>query len=316
MKLISPQPDDAWFWLQVRSQESTQANNPIGILSEEKLRIQISESNSDISDKKSVHRYFIQVSEKEFAGVISLKDINWESGVCEIGYLIAEKYQNQGVASKAVALIMEKAFAVGIKKIKATTFIKNVASYKVLQKNGFILEGHLKNEVLIQGQLQDMYLWAAGPKGAAAKLSDLNSGVRHASINDAEVIHHLSHQLGYNPSFEDVQTYLGRILVHADYEVLVIENDEKVCGWMTLNRRYRIEDVEFLQVAALVTDERVRGHGFGKALMNFAEKRAREMRLPFVGLYSNQRRTEAHGFYERLGYTKSKESFFFIKDFE
>lgn len=50
--------------------------------------------------------------------------------------------------------------------------------------------------------------------------------------------------------------------------------------------------------------------------MNYAEKRAREMRLPFIGLYSSQRRTEAHSFYERLGYTKSKESLFFRKDFK
>ena len=145
----------------MRSQKSTQENNPIGILSEEMLRQQMLESNSEIDQKKLVHSYFIQLDSQEFAGVISIKDINWESGVCELGYLIAEKYQGQGVASKVVALILRKAFDAGIKKIKATTYVKNVPSYKVLQKNGFVLEGTLKIEVLIQGKLQDMFLWAA-----------------------------------------------------------------------------------------------------------------------------------------------------------
>ncbi len=161
LSLVSPNPEDVSFWLQVRSQKSTQENNPIGILSEEKLRQQIQDSNSDMTQKKSVHRYYIQTEEKNFAGVIAAKDINWESGVCEIGYLIAEKFQKQGVASCAVAKIMEMAFSSGIQKIKASTFVKNVASYKVLEKNGFVLEGTLKNEVIIQGKLQDMQLWAA-----------------------------------------------------------------------------------------------------------------------------------------------------------
>ncbi len=312
--LVSPKPNDAWFWLQVRSQNTTQANNPIGILSEEKLRDQIAESNSNISEKKSVHRYYIQANGEDFAGVISFKDINWDSGVCEIGYLIAEKYQNQGVASKAVELILEKAFVSGIKKIKATTFVKNVASYKVLQKNGFCLEGYLKNEVLIQGQLQDMYLWAAYSGKLPSRFFDSKSGIRQASISDTSVIHKLCYQLGYNPKSDDVRTHLSNLLAHPDYEILVIEKDNEVLGWMSLYKRLRIEDVEFLQVAALVTDERFRGQGLGKSLMAYAEARANEMKLPFVGLHSSMGRIDAHKFYEGIGYTKAKESYFFKKD--
>ncbi len=164
LNLISPKPEDVHFWLQVRAQKSTQENNPIGVLTEEKLRQQISESNSDLCHKKSTHRFYIQMDSQHHVGVIALKDINWESGVCELGYLIAEPFQGRGIASQAVALITAKAFENGIKKVKATTYVNNVASFKVLQKNGFILEGTLKNEVLIQGKLQDMFIWAAFSK--------------------------------------------------------------------------------------------------------------------------------------------------------
>ncbi len=314
ISLISPQSEDAGFWLQVRSQKSTQENNPIRILSEDKLRQQIEESNSDITQKKSVHRYYIQTKTQDFAGVISLKDINWESGVCEIGYLIAEKYQSQGVASQAVPLILKKAFAAGIKKVKATTYVENVASCKVLQKNGFILEGLLKKEVLIQGHLQDMYLWAAYSNDAIKTEENLFSDIRPAKIMDWAFIHKLCHQLNYTPLEKEVQEHLAQLLIHPDYEVVVIERNNEILGWMSLYKRIRIEDVAFLQVAAIVTDERYRNQGLGSALMNYAEARARSMKLPFIGLHSGKPRPDAHRFYEGIGYVKHKESYFFKKE--
>lgn len=160
IRLISPKAEDAWFWRQVRGQETTQRFNNVGILDLDRLTIQITESNKDISEKQRVHRYFIKIDDVEFAGVIAIRDIDWESGVCDLGYLIAEKYHNQGVATRAVALLLEKAFEQGkLRKIKAITAVSNVASYRVLQKNRFSLEGSLKEEVLIAGRSQDAYLW-------------------------------------------------------------------------------------------------------------------------------------------------------------
>jgi RimJ/RimL family protein N-acetyltransferase len=160
IELISPDIEDAWFWHQVRNQPTTQQFNPTGALDLERLKAQIAESNRDISEKQPVHRYFIIINNVEFAGVISIKDINWEAGLGDLGYLIAEKYHNQGIATKAVDLILEKAFCQGkMRKIKASTAVSNVASYRVLQKNGFLLEGCLKEELLIAGKLQDAYLW-------------------------------------------------------------------------------------------------------------------------------------------------------------
>ncbi len=315
VNLVSPMPDDAGFWLKVRSQKSTQDNNPIGILSEEKLRSQIVESNSEISERKSTHRYYIQTDDQNFAGVISLKDINWESGVCEIGYLIAEEYQGQGIASQSVRLILQRAFDSGIKKIKATTSAKNTASYRVLQKNGFTLEGYLKNEFLVKGQPHDVYLWAADQKSfEGAIVTNSENGIRPARITDVEAIHKLSHELGYSPTIEEIEGNLAKILIHPDYEVVVIEKGSGVVGWMTIYKRLRVEDVEFLQVAAVVTDERFRSQGLGQTLMSYAEKKARSLNLPFVGLHSSKRRDLAHKFYERIGYAKSKESYFFRKD--
>ena len=98
LKLVLPKADDAALWLQIRKQNSTQSMNPVGPLTLETLREQTLESNFPISEKKKTHRFMITLN-GEGAGFISLKDINWDSGVAELGYLIAEKFQNRGLAT-------------------------------------------------------------------------------------------------------------------------------------------------------------------------------------------------------------------------
>ncbi len=139
--------------------------------------------------------------------------------------------------------------------------------------------------------------------------------IRKADIDDAKIIHKLSWQLGYSPSLEIVKSNIEMMLTLSDYDLVVaIDESNQVIGWMSLAIRHRIEDIPFLQVAALVTDESVRGKGAGKLLMNYAANSAQKRHLSFVGLHSSNLRAEAHAFYEHLGYSKTKESFFFRKD--
>jgi GNAT superfamily N-acetyltransferase len=137
---------------------------------------------------------------------------------------------------------------------------------------------------------------------------------RSASPEDGDPIQKLAVQLGYNPTKETVLAGLQTMQGNPDYEVVVIVDGGSVVGWMTLCIRHRIEDVAFLQVAAIVTEEAHRGTGLGKQLMQYAESKAKEKQLPFVGLHSSKRREDAHRFYEKTGYSKAKESFFFSKD--
>ncbi len=61
-----------------------------------------------------------------------------EAGLSPIGYIIDAKYQNKGFATEAVECILEWAFSYEIvQKITAETPVENLASEKVLLKNGF-----------------------------------------------------------------------------------------------------------------------------------------------------------------------------------
>jgi GNAT superfamily N-acetyltransferase len=65
------------------------------------------------------------------------------------------------------------------------------------------------------------------------------------------------------------------------------------------------------RLTAVVVDESARGKGIGRALVEAAERFFAEHGCVMVELTSNKKRTDAHAFYERLGYTAT--SFRFAK---
>lgn len=62
-------------------------------------------------------------------------------------------------------------------------------------------------------------------------------------------------------------------------------------------------------VEAVAVDRRVQGRGIGRALMDEAMARARVAGCYKLALSSNDKRDEAHAFYERLGYRRHGVSF-------
>lgn len=56
------------------------------------------------------------------------------------------------------------------------------------------------------------------------------------------------------------------------------------------------------RITSLVVDDGQRGHGIGRALVRAAERSFDARGCVFVEVTSNKRRTDAHAFYERLGY--------------
>ncbi|HUF53914.1 MAG TPA: GNAT family N-acetyltransferase [Dehalococcoidia bacterium] len=59
----------------------------------------------------------------------------------------------------------------------------------------------------------------------------------------------------------------------------------------------------------VVVDEAARGRGHGEALIRAAIEQAREAGCYKISLTSNKRRTNAHRFYERLGFQRTHEAF-------
>ena len=93
----------------------------------------------------------------KFSGVIGLviqKDVYQKSA--EIGYWIGEPFWGKGIATKAVELITKYGFdELNLNRIYTGVLEYNVASMKVLEKNGFQKEGIFKNAVLKNDKVYD-----------------------------------------------------------------------------------------------------------------------------------------------------------------
>ena len=66
-------------------------------------------------------------------------------------------------------------------------------------------------------------------------------------------------------------------------------------------------------VQALVVDHAARGSGVGKIMMAAVETWAKDRGFTSVALASNVARTEAHTFYEAIGYQRAATSHLFRK---
>ncbi|WP_240723694.1 GNAT family N-acetyltransferase [Flavobacterium sp. J27] len=96
-------------------------------------------------ENKSQFTFGIKIkTSNEFMGGIGLKVDN-KFNRAELGYWIAEKYWNLGYATEAVKAILNFGFTeLNLNKIYATHLEENIASGKVMIKNGMVKEGELK----------------------------------------------------------------------------------------------------------------------------------------------------------------------------
>lgn len=86
----------------------------------------------------------VLVSENRVIGGIGLMGLPNENGETMVGYGLSKLYHKQGFASEALQCLLAWAFQhPDLKAIIATTLPENIASYKVLQKNGFLSKGQL-----------------------------------------------------------------------------------------------------------------------------------------------------------------------------
>lgn len=95
-----------------------------------------------------------------------------QGGVAEIGYLLASQVTGRGIAREAVAAVIEQLFGEGYRRVFADTDPDNLASIRLLERLGFVLEGRLRGEwqthigvrdSLIYGLLADE--WSYAPSG-------------------------------------------------------------------------------------------------------------------------------------------------------
>ncbi|MDH6307447.1 GNAT superfamily N-acetyltransferase [Dysgonomonas sp. PFB1-18] len=135
-------------------------------------------------------------------------------------------------------------------------------------------------------------------------------GIRDARINDTQEIANLLEQLGYAKPIDFVEKQLAKMLSDNSYKVIVYEQDGKAIALMTIHFYWQIGyEGEFANIGFFVVDSSVRSKGIGRLMEEYCTALATERACAMIELYSNEKRLDAHRFYERQGY-KSYEKFF------
>lgn len=80
----------------------------------------------------------------------------------EIGYWLGESVWGRGIATEALKAVTVEAFQrFEITRLYAVPFADHAASVRVLEKAGYVREGHLRRSAIKDGKIRDQLLFAA-----------------------------------------------------------------------------------------------------------------------------------------------------------
>ena len=104
-------------------------------------------------ENHDVYMHLIRDAQGVMVGRINLSVLGKDRKTAELGYRIGENVTNLGYASEAVKLVLEKAFTTyGLHRIIAGTATDNLASQRVLLKNGFTFSRVIENDLQIHNE--------------------------------------------------------------------------------------------------------------------------------------------------------------------
>ena len=142
----------------------------------------------------------------------------------------------------------------------------------------------------------------------------ITTTVRAMTLEDSGQVAGLVDELGYPSTQPQIEARLRRTQDNPDSRVFVAaDTDGRVWGWVHVFGLHLMESEGQAEVGGLIVDSRGRGKGIGRSLMAAAEAWARERGYKRLTLRSNTIRTEAHRFYQNLGFTIVKTQHKFLK---
>lgn len=102
-----------------------------------------------------------RLDNSQFIGQCGFLQVSWKNRRAEIAIMLDQKAIGRGYGTEAVSLLCRFAFEeMNLHKLKATVFSFNAPAIRCYEKNGFVMEGTLKDEVYREGKYHDAYVMA------------------------------------------------------------------------------------------------------------------------------------------------------------
>lgn len=108
-----------------------------------------------------IHIFAIDINGEAVGGIgVHPQDDVFEKNA-EMGYWLAQPFWGNGIITRAIPQIIDFAFATyPINRLFARPFESNIASQKVLEKNGFVLEARFENTIFKNGVFENELVYA------------------------------------------------------------------------------------------------------------------------------------------------------------
>lgn len=123
----------------------------------------------------------------------------------------------------------------------------------------------------------------------------------------------LSGELGYPVALDSMRRRIEYLMTQADHAIFVASYREGVAGWISVAISHHLCVESRAEITALVVSSGMRSRGIGRLLVERAEQWAGSRGLDEMLVRSRVSREDAHRFYLREGYERTKTSAVFTK---
>jgi len=126
-----------------------------------------------------------QQVEGAFCGLVEIRKINREHSQGELSFWLTAETWGQGYMIEVVQAVVPYGFeSLGLNRLYAYHMLRNPASGRVLEKNGFRQEGLLRQRVKKWGRFEDVALWAILKQDWATltRCKDLSSAGKSSAV--------------------------------------------------------------------------------------------------------------------------------------
>jgi len=101
-----------------------------------------------------------RIADRGFIGWCSLSRWNPIYRSAKLGYCLDEAAWGNGFATEAAGALLQWAFdTLDLNRVQAETDTRNVASSRVLEKLGFVREGILREDCIVDGDVSDSWVY-------------------------------------------------------------------------------------------------------------------------------------------------------------
>lgn len=111
-----------------------------------------------INDRSYFPFMITDIKTNAFIGLVDVKNIDWNVPKAELGSFIDSAFEGQGITTRATAIVVDYLIETyNFKKLLCRANSKNLGSISVILKNGFQLEGTIRNDYrTTKGEIVDL----------------------------------------------------------------------------------------------------------------------------------------------------------------